>query len=64
MAADNLKDAAKGTGITIGTAVNYKTAQTDTEYVAKIPEEFNIITPENSCKMTIIAKSYTDLDIS
>lgn len=52
-----LREAAEGTGLLIGTALAPKS---DTKYNQMALEQYNLITPENDCKMSAIAKSFND----
>lgn len=55
-----MKEAAKGTGVYIGSAINYLALQADHDYMKLVTEEVSIMTPENQCKMPQIAKSWTE----
>lgn len=44
--------------------MNYRDLQNDTEYGKLGAQEYSLLTSENACKMTAIAKSYTDLDFT
>lgn len=59
-----LKEGAEGTGMYIGTAVNYRMLKSDLAYSEIPPIEYDLVAPENMCKMNFIAKSFTDLDYS
>ena len=55
-----LKEAANGLGIYVGTAMTIK-AWDDQTYMSIIPQEFDLITAENSCKMSLIINSLGDI---
>jgi endo-1,4-beta-xylanase len=57
-----LKEAARGTGLYIGSAVNYNALQEDQDFMKLVTEEVSIMTPENQCKMPQIAKSWTEFN--
>lgn len=59
--AKTLKEAADGLGIYMGTAMTVQ-AMDDQTYMSIIPQEFDLITAENSCKMSLIIKSLGDLN--
>lgn len=61
--ATTLRDAAEGTGIYVGTAVNQRYLDDDT-YSQMAAKEFNLITPENGCKMNFIAINFTHSDFT
>ena len=60
----SLRNSSKGTGIWVGTAMNQKHIKADSEYAQRAAKEYNLITSENACKMTNIAKSYSENDYS
>jgi len=60
----SMRNSSKGTGIWVGTAMNEKHIKADADYAQRGAKEYNLITPENACKMTMIAKSYTENDFS
>ena len=47
-----IREAASGTGIYVGTALNYEYHLNDTDYCDEAGHEFSLITAENACKMT------------
>ena len=60
-----LREAAEGTGVYVGTAVNYDFMAGDEDYKKRAASEFGLITAGNACKMYHIAKgwnkfNYTD----
>lgn len=59
-----LKEAADGTGIYIGTALNYWDLRKDEEYSDLAGQEYNLMTSENGCKMDIIAQDYETYDFT
>jgi endo-1,4-beta-xylanase len=62
--ATTLREAAKGTGIYIGAAMNQRYMKKDSDYSVLGAKEYSLLTEENACKMTAIAKSFTDLDVT
>ena len=61
---DTLRDVAKRTGVSVGTALNYKYLLANPDYGEKAAKEYDLITAENMCKMNFIAKSYTQYDFT
>ena len=59
-----LRKAAQGTGIEIGTAMNYKDLKIHQDYANLAAEQYSLLTSENACKMTMIAKSFTENDFT
>lgn len=62
-----LKDAAKGLGVHIGTAMNYwhfAKGMEDWTYINNAKKEYDLITAESNCKMKPIAKSWNNFDYS
>ena len=49
---DTLREAAKGTGIFIGAAMNQRFMKLDSNYSALGAQEYSLLTEENGCKMT------------
>lgn len=62
--ATTLREAAKGTGIYVGAAMNQRYMKTDSDYAALGAQEYSLLTEENACKMTQIASSMTDFDVT
>jgi len=60
----SLREAAKGSGIEIGAAINYKVLKTDAAYGELAAEQYSLLTSENACKMNQIAKSFTENDFT
>ena len=50
--ATTLREAAKGTGIFIGAAMNQRFMKLDSNYSALGAQEYSLLTEENGCKMT------------
>lgn len=62
VSSESLRNASKGTGIWIGTAINYKHLNEDQDYADRAALEYNLVTGENACKMNTIAKSFDEFD--
>ena len=61
---DTLRDVAKPTGVSVGTALNYKYLLANKDYGEMAAKEYDLITAENMCKMNFIGKSYTQYDFT
>ncbi|MBT9539788.1 endo-1,4-beta-xylanase [Thiobacillus sp.] len=53
-AAAGLRDLAQAAGIHFGTAVNVEALNTDAAYAHLLAREFNLVTPENAMKFTVV----------
>ncbi|MHB1187686.1 endo-1,4-beta-xylanase [Thiobacillus sp.] len=53
-AADTLRALAPSAGIRIGTAVNVEALNTDAAYARLLAREFNLVTPENAMKFSVV----------
>lgn len=53
-AADPLRTLAQSAGIRIGTAVNVDALNTDAAYARLLAREFNLLTPENAMKFSVV----------
>ena len=62
--ATTLREAAKGTGIYIGTAMNQRMMKMDGAYAKLGAREYSLATEENACKMNGIAHSFTNIDLA
>ena len=59
-----LREAANGTGVYMGAALNYYHLDKDAPYADLAKQEYSLATPENACKMYTIAKSASENDYS
>merc|ERR1712032_257826 len=60
-----LKEAAKGLGIYVGSAINYwhiSGNKVDQAYIDVAKKEYDLLTAVSTCKMKPIAKNWTDFD--
>jgi endo-1,4-beta-xylanase len=53
-AADTLRSLAQAAGIRIGTAVNVEALSRDAAYAQLLAREFNLVTPENAMKFSVV----------
>lgn len=53
-AADALRDLAQAAGIRFGAAVDVETLNTDAAYAQLLAREFNLVTPENAMKFSVV----------
>ena len=53
-AADTLRDLARKVGLHFGTAVNVEALNTDAAYAHLLAREFNLVTPENALKFSVV----------
>lgn len=53
-AADTLRNLAQAAGIHIGTAVNVEALESDSAYARLLAREFDLVTPENALKFSVV----------